>query len=278
MRIYVTGSTGFVGKALIKKLLGLEHDIFPIVRQNSGIHNEILLDLALASEEELFEVFKDADCIIHLAAHANFGKNFNFDTYNINCLANLRLVNVINKLNAHLVFASNALIAGIDVEYITKESPDIPEIPYNISKYLSETYIKTKLSNYTILRIGGIFGLGGPQHLFLNKAIEQVRHGVTLDINDNGLGKRNYIFVEDLCAWIIDIVLSKQIGTVLMAGNDIVSMNDILSTLYKVYLGEYTPFERGSIQGKNQIIHSESPSITFHSYERAFEIMKCELG
>lgn len=278
MRLYITGSTGFVGKVLMKKLLDFDCEIFPIVRKNSGIHNEILLDLACASEEELFEVFKGADCIIHLAAHPNFAKKFDFDTYNINCLANLRLVNVISKLDAHLVFASNALIAGIDVEHITMESPDIPEIPYNISKYISETYIKTKLTNYTILRIGGIFGLGGPQHLFLNKAIEQVKHGVTLDINDNGLGKRNYIFVEDLCGWIIKIVRSKQLGTVLMAGNDIVSMNDILSTLYKVFLGKYIPFKTGSLQGKNQIIHSESSSISIHSYQRAFEIMKYELS
>lgn len=278
MRIYITGSTGFVGKVLIKKLLDFGFEIFPIVRKNSGIPNEILLDLAYASEEELFEVFKGADCIIHLAAHANFGKNFDFDTYNINCLANLRLVNVISKLDAHFVFASNALIAGIDNEYITKESPDIPEIPYNISKYISETYIKTKLSNYTILRIGGIFGLGGPQHLFLNKAIENVKRSVTLDLSDNGLGKRNYIFVEDLCTWIINIVRSKQLGTVLMAGNDIVSMNEILSTLYKVFFGEYIPFKTGSLQGKNQIIHSEGSSITIHSYEGAFEIMKDELS
>jgi len=278
MRIYITGSTGFVGKVLIKKLSDFGYEISPIVRKNSGIHNEILLDLACASEEELFEVFKGADCIIHLAAHANFGRNFDFETYNINCLANLRLVNVISKLDAHLVFASNALIAGIDLEHITKESPDLPEIPYNISKYVSETYIKTKLSNYTILRIGGIFGIGGPQHLFLNKAIEQVRHGVTLDINDNGLGKRNYIFVEDLCAWIIDIVRSKQTGTVLMAGNDIASMSDILSTLYKVFLGDYIPFKTGSLQGKNQVIYSDSSGITIHSYKRAFEIMKYELG
>jgi nucleoside-diphosphate-sugar epimerase len=278
MRIYITGSTGFVGKVLIKKLLDFGFEIFPIVRKNSGIPNEILLDLAYANEEELFDVFKGADCIIHLAAHANFGKNFDFDTYNINCLANLRLVNVISKLDTHLVFASNALIAGIDNEYITKESPDIPEIPYNISKYLSETYIKTKLSNYTILRIGGIFGLGGPQHLFLNKAIENVKRSVTLDLSDNGLGKRNYIFVEDLCEWIISIVRSKQLGTVLMAGNDIVSMNEILSALYKVFLGEDISFKIGSLQGKNQIIHSEVSSITIHSYERAFEIMKNELS
>jgi nucleoside-diphosphate-sugar epimerase len=278
MRIYITGSTGFVGKVLIKKLLDFGFEIFPIVRKNSGIPNEILLDLAYASEEELFDVFKGADFIIHLAAHANFGKNFDFDTYNINCLANLRLVNVISKLDAHLVFASNALIAGIDNEYITIESPDIPEIPYNISKHISETYIKTKLSNYTILRIGGIFGLGGPQHLFLNKAIENVKRSVTLDLSDNGLGKRNYIFVEDLCAWIINIVRSKQLGTVLMAGNDIISMKEILSTLYKVFLGEYIPFKTGSLQGKNQIIQSGGSSITIHSYERAFEIMKYELS
>jgi nucleoside-diphosphate-sugar epimerase len=278
MRIYITGSTGFVGKVLMKKLSDFSFEIFPVVRKNLGLLNEILLDLAFASEEELFGVFKEADCVIHLAANANFGKNFDFDTYNINCLANLRLVNVISKLDAHLVFASNALIAGIDVEYITKESQDIPEIPYNISKYISETYIKTKLLNYTILRIGGIFGLGGPHHLFLNKAIENAKHGIALNINDNGLGKRNYIFVEDLCAWIIDIVRSKQLGTVLMAGNDIAPMNDILSTLYKVFLGEYIPFKTGSLQGKNQIIHPESSSIKIHSYERAFEIMKYELG
>jgi DNA 3'-phosphatase len=57
-----------------------------------------------------------------------------------------KIKNIINGLNIHFIFASNALIAGINQEHISPKSPDNPGIPYNISKYISEQYIAKQVN------------------------------------------------------------------------------------------------------------------------------------
>jgi nucleoside-diphosphate-sugar epimerase len=272
MKVYVTGATGFVGKSLIGLLGSNGHEAFPVVRKNAGFKNEILFDLSTATENEMFEVFKNADCIVHLAAHANFSSTFNSETYNTNCLANLKLINAISRIDVHFVFASNALIAGLSTEQIKVDSADNPDIPYNISKYISENYLESKLKNYSIIRIGGIYGYDGPKHLFLNRLINEAIEGnLDFKITNNGRGERNYIYVKDLCNWIIEIINSRSTGKFLIAGPDTSSISSILKTLNNIFSkGKATISVNDQQRGNHQIIHSSPTPIKLHTYQEAF--------
>lgn len=276
MRIYITGASGFVGKRLVDKFRKKNFEVVPIVRKLTGDDSEIQMDISKASENELFNVFKKSDCIIHLAAYPDFSTNFSHENYQTNCIANFRLINIASQLNIHFIFASNALICGVSSLLIDSETEDSPDIPYNIAKYISEQFLLEKLKKYTILRIGGIYGINGPQHLYLNKAITKLIHDKTPPIiNNNGFGMRNYIYVEDLCEWIYYIVENKIFGKVLMAGPEKLTLKAIFSNLCDVFLGHYNELVfNEQVKGESQIIETRFPNIRLHRYREAFEQMK----
>lgn len=276
MKIYITGASGFVGKRLVNNFRMKGFEVFPVVRNRTSDNSEIQIDLSIATESELYKVFKNADCIIHLAALPDFSINFSYNNYQINCLANLRLINIANQLNIHFVFASNALISGVSSIQINSETEDSPDIPYNIAKYISEMYLVEKIEKYSILRIGGIYGINGPQHLYLNSAITKLIQDKTPPkINNDGLGMRNYIYVEDLCEWIYHIVENKVYGKILMAGPETLTLKDIFSNLCDVFLGNHNDLTYNEhFKGESQIIEFKFPKIKLHRYREAFEQMK----
>jgi nucleoside-diphosphate-sugar epimerase len=279
MRIYITGASGFVGKRLVDNFRKKNFEVVPIVRKRTGDDSEIQIDFSKASENELYNVFNKADCIIHLAAHPDFSTNFSYENYQINCIANLRLINISCQLNIHFVFASNALISGVSSLLINSETKDSPDIPYNIAKYISEQFLVEKLEKYTILRLGGIYGIKGPQHLYLNKAITKLIQDKTSPIiNNDGLGMRNYIYVEDLCEWIYHIVENKIFGKILIAGPETLTLKAIFSNLCDVFLGHYDELKYNEhVKGESQIIETRFPNIKLHRYREAFEQMKINL-
>jgi nucleoside-diphosphate-sugar epimerase len=189
------------------------------------------------------------------------------------------MANFCKKNGIHLVFASNALIAGMHQEFIDAATPDNPEIPYNIAKYISEEYIIENVKSHCILRIGGIYGYRGPSHLFLNRAIElAIGERRLFNIQNDGLGERNYIYVEDLCSWIIDVVKNRTTGKHLVAGGETLPIKEIFSLLNEVFIdGQATFTLDKSLKGRSQIIDAKVPSIEMHSYRMAFIDIKMKL-
>lgn len=279
MKVFVTGGNGFVGSTLIRRLEESGFDTWSVVRQKTWRVKEVVLNLGPCNEDEIFEMLKGADCIVHLAANVDFSSTFVEEIYNINCLANLAIANVMRRLDSHFIFASNALIAGMHEEYISKRSDDNPAIPYNISKYISEQYIIKHLRDYCILRIGGIYGYNGPEHLFLNRAINNaIDNHQILSIQNNGLGRRNYIYIEDLCSWIIHIIINKTSGKFLVAGKEILSLKDIFLHLNNVLLGGKGQLNINLLnKSTDQIIESSPPDIIMHDYQSALNDIKYKL-
>lgn len=279
MKVTVIGGSGFVGRNLVNNLERNGYDTYSINRTSTGREREILMDLNLADEFYIKRQLSNSECVILLAAYPNFGASFDFQTYQTNCLVNLKIINALRNTKTHLIFASNALISGIKLNLIDRNSPDTPEIPYNISKFISEQYIKNNLEYQSILRIGGIYGYDGPKHLFLNKAIiSAINNKIIPSMTDNGSGKRNYIYVDDLSSWILNIINTKTYGTSLIAGKEILSMNSILSTLHDVFIGEGRfKYDIDAPDGLDQVIETDYPTLTFHSYKDAFLNIKNSL-
>jgi nucleoside-diphosphate-sugar epimerase len=279
MKVFVSGANGFVGNTLIRRLEESGFDTWAVVRQKTLRIKEVVLNLGSCSEDEIFEKLEGADCVVHLAANADFSSTFVEEIYNINCLANLAIANVMRRHDSHFIFASNALIAGMHEEYISNMSDDNPAIPYNISKYISEQYIIKRLRNYCILRIGGIYGYNGPEHLYLNRAISHaINNNQLLSINNDGLGRRNYIYVEDLCSWIIHIIRNKTTGKYLIAGKEILSLKDIFLHINNVLLGGEGQLSLNQLgKSTDQIIESTPPDIIMHDYQSALNDIKYKL-
>jgi len=84
-------------------------------------------------------------------------------------LANLALMT-----DAQFIFSSAAIVCGVKAEQITRDTPVDIDTDYGKSKWLAEELVIESGAKHCILRIGGVFGFNGPDHLGLNRIIIDV--------------------------------------------------------------------------------------------------------
>src|SRR5690348_2475871 len=94
MRIAVTGSTGFIGRALCAHLLASGHDVIGVARSrhavdllDRGLIEEPALARALFGAEELAPdvgaVLEGVDLVFHLAGDPSFGDGAHYEQINL---------------------------------------------------------------------------------------------------------------------------------------------------------------------------------------------------
>ncbi len=79
MRIFITGATGFIGRALCLRLIGTGHHVIAWVRDESRASSLLGSDIALASARggaNLREEIARADAVINLAGEPVFGRRW----------------------------------------------------------------------------------------------------------------------------------------------------------------------------------------------------------
>ena len=110
MKVFVTGATGFVGKALINELLNAGHNIVAGVRNYSvelpvEVEQKLVGDLSLLSEQNtIIDTLKKIDVVIHTAARGHIMQDKAADP-----LTEFRKMNV----NATLALAKQSVSAGV---------------------------------------------------------------------------------------------------------------------------------------------------------------------
>lgn len=238
MKILITGSTGFVGKNLVKMLEEHGYEIYHLVRNEKGLKNEFLWDF----KSDLPEVLPQCDAVVHLAAHIHFGQQLDLAQYHVNTVSTMKLTKYARANNSYFILTSTTGVHGNQNSLIKEDTPVKPENHYALSKYMAEEIVKTYVDNYSILRICGIYGIDGPGHLGLNKAISNaVQKGIPPTLKGTGKSRRNYICVLDVAGWIMDLIKNyidhsaknnKNIQEILyIAGNDTLTIEEYLKTI-----------------------------------------------
>ncbi len=245
MKILMTGATSFTGKHLLTTLLSSGDTVFHLVRNKRGIDNEFLWNFKDAVPKEI----PACDVVIHLAAYVDFSMPLNVEQYHVNTISTLKLSAYAKSSRAYFILASMSGVHGTHFNTVDEETPIAPETHYALSKYLAEEIIKTYVDDYSILRLCGIYGINGPAHLGLNRAITSaVNLGIVPVLNGSGEGKRNYICVLDAVLWILHLIKqyeakrsarSEKIQeTLYLAGPEIMTIEQYLQMIVDVILPE----------------------------------------
>lgn len=276
MRILMTGSTGFTAKCLLPMLVDSGYEIWHLVKNKKGFKNEFVWDFISA----LPECLPPCDIVIHLAAHVNFGQNLEITQYNVNTVSTIKLAGYSRDHNAYFIFASMVGVHGTQYAVIDQDTPIKPENHYALSKYLAEEVVKTYLDNYSILRICGIYGLDGPEHLGLNRAISNAVHKKKVPVlMGSGKEKRNYICVQDVAQWILylvkeynNIAHSPEAGTkeiLYLAGPELLTIEDYLKLIVKVVLPGMELERTDGTESQDLVVRAASApfsQLTFEKY------------
>lgn len=234
MKWLITGGCGFLGTALIRRLLQQDgHAIRVLDNLCTGTREDLA---QLAAYEELSEddidgapkvvelvvgdilnnnlalkITQGCDIIVHLAANTGVGPSV--ENPRADMLANV--IGTFNYLEAarinkipRFIFASSCAPVGEVEPPMHEELPPHPVSPYGASKLAGEGYCSAYKRTFGIdtvmLRFGNVYGPGSVhKSSVVAKFIRRALVGEALEIYGDGSQTRDFIYIDDL----IDAVL-----------------------------------------------------------------------
>ena len=203
-RILITGSNGFLGQELVKKLKKLNYCVFEFSRKNK---KDIL-------QKKSFDKFKNIDTVFHLAAvvgYVNVAKNIEL-AYKTNVLGTINVLEFCQRQKAKLLFPST-FVYGSPFDKKKKETDSVdPANFYTYSKYLGELYCRLFAEKYqvdtVIARTANAYGPNQPKQYIIPLLIESFKKGKKLVLTDAD-AKRDYLFIDDLASAYIALAKTK---------------------------------------------------------------------
>jgi len=217
MRILITGASGYVGSALIQRLLELEQDeiyaldLHPIPKELTRGVKLIKQDLTRYDELNRRLEETDVDVVVHLAAKIT-GKPY--EIMKANVIGTSNLLEITSRKHPRLVVvASTAAQLYRNAQYvpIDEKHPVTPVTPYGLSKYLMEKIVHYYHRVYglptLIFRQTNVYG-PAPNQKFtvINKFVEQSVNPSSITIYGDGKQVRNFIHINDLTEYYVKAI------------------------------------------------------------------------
>ena len=255
-RILVTGATGFIGSAIANRLEEVGYQVTRTTRKltEKDDAGKLYLDLSIPETIYVLAGHHHFDAIVHFGAHIGWSGETEEELFSTNVIASGLLAKLARNTNSQFIFASAAMVCGVKAEKITLDCPVNPDTPYGKSKWLAEELVKASGTKYCILRIGGVFGLNGPNHLGLNRALRDALNYKAPQLRGTGDAKRNYIYLWDITETILHIIQNNIMGTHLLAGSENVSIRSMLEEVCNVFMPGICPEQCPEGDTTNQII------------------------
>jgi nucleoside-diphosphate-sugar epimerase len=194
--LLITGSNGFIGKALVKKLTGIGWEVFGF----DVTEGDIAEEGSLSSLEN-----KDISYVIHLAGKTfvpeSWSRTFSF--YRTNVLGTENVLEFCRKTGAGLTYVSSYLYGTPEYLPIDENHPLKAYNPYSHSKLIAEEICRYYKDQFkvclSILRPFNVYGPGQSDLFLIPEMIKKMMDPGTSFVDVMDLSpKRDYIFVDDL--------------------------------------------------------------------------------
>ena len=224
MKILITGSSGFIGFHLSKKLLDKGHKVYGYDSMNN--YYDVRLKKArynilkkyknfsftknkLENKNSLEKVFKKfkPSIVIHLAAQA--GVRYSIEKPRVYLDSNINgtynIIEVSKKLNVkHLIMASSSSVYGANKKIPFKET-DKTETQLSIyaatkksNESMAHSYSNIWKLPITMLRFFTVYGPWGRPDMALFKFTKGILENKKIDIYNNGKMYRDFTYVDDI--------------------------------------------------------------------------------
>ena len=297
MKIVVTGSAGFIGFHISKKLLqDKKNTIIGIDSISSYYSTQIKRKrLALLNKnknfkfikanlikknkiENIFEKFKP-NIVLHIAGQPGVLYSFkNPNSYKINnTKATKTICAVSKKFNVKkFIFASSSSVYGDQKKFPIKESfIKKPKNYYAKTKLICEEIIKKTFlfsnTKFLIFRFFTIYGPYGRPDMFIHKLLDCIKLGKKISLHNKGQNFRDFTYIDDVVKIFmhaiknniksntLNICRSKPIKTITLV--------DLIEKIYKKSSNKnLTGFIRGEMlktHGSNNLLKKNIKNLKF---------------
>ncbi len=232
MRILVTGTAGFVGFHLARRLIADGHEVVgvdgmttyydvklkearhAILKRHNGFSEQILMLEDMAALTRVAEAFQP-EVIVHLAAQA--GVRYSLE--NPRAYVESNLVGTFNVMEAartlavkHLLLASTSSVYGANqvMPFVETERADHPLTLYAATKkateQMSHSYSHLWDIPTTAFRFFSVYGPWGRPDMALFKFVKGMLNDTPIDVYNNGVMERDFTYIDDLVEAIVRLV------------------------------------------------------------------------
>jgi nucleoside-diphosphate-sugar epimerase len=238
----VTGGAGFIGRWVVKRLLGDGHRVWILdnlsngqkenIREFEGDKNlagVIYGDIKdIRTVERIFE--NRLDICYHLAASINVQDSIDDPrtTFKNDVVGTFNVLEQCRRQNTKMVFMSTCMVydRATDEAGIAENHPTKPASPYAGSKIAGENMVLSYWHAYKLpvvvarpFNTYGPFqksgGEGGVVAIFIKRNLE----GLDLNIYGDGTQTRDFLFVEDCADFVVECGYSDKVnGEIVNAG------------------------------------------------------------
>ncbi len=251
--VLITGGTGFIGFALVKRLISLGYRVRVISRslefdtdfeqylsETPGSKLEVLAR-DIRSAASIKDAFKDVDTVIHSAAMLNTVAPYSeFREANVTSTRNICELCLEFEVS-RLVYVSTCDVFGLPQKNsVISESSQYRgwSEPYADTKIEASREVKSFQSrglNYTIIYPGWVYGPG--DKAFLPSILEMIQSGI-MPVWDGGRYKIGMVYIDDIIDGFI-LALEKKEGInedfLILDDAPRMNMEEICSYLGRLY-------------------------------------------
>ena len=231
MQFLVTGSAGFIGFSVAKKLLEDGHNVVGVDNHNDYYDPKIKDSrLTILTNNDSYSHYKEdipnkkqvddifnttkPECVINLAAQA--GVRYSLE--NPDAYIKSNIVGFINILEAcrnnkvgHLVYASSSSVYGANTKlpFSIHDNIDHPVSLYAASKKSNELMAHTYSHLFNLpttgLRFFTVYGPWGRPDMALFKFTKAIINGEKIQVFNNGNHERDFTYIDDIVEGIIRV-------------------------------------------------------------------------
>ncbi|PTI27875.1 protein CapI [Mammaliicoccus vitulinus] len=223
MKILITGTAGFIGSHLSKKLISQGHEVVGIDNINDyydvtikedrlksiGTENFTFYKINLEDDASMDEIFKNEkpNVVINLAAQA--GVRYSLE--NPRAYIDSNIVGFTNILECsrhhkveHLIYASSSSVYGANTSkpFSTSDNIDHPLSLYAATKKSNELMAHTYSHLYNLpttgLRFFTVYGPWGRPDMALFKFTKAIVNDEAIDVYNHGKMMRDFTYVDDI--------------------------------------------------------------------------------
>ena len=209
MRVLITGSNGFIGKNVYKKLTAID-DVGSITCIEKDYMNHIGWETILA------EAVEQTDFILHIGAISDTMLSNPNEMLKYNYAFSKELFDLAEIYEKLVVYSSSAANTG---------DKGLPSNIYGWSKYVTEQYGMSKVTNFVALRYFNVYGPGEEHKGNMASVAYQSWKKGTFKLFP-GEPKRDFVYIDD----VVDATLYPV-------------FNEVPKGVYEVGTGESRTFE-----------------------------------
>lgn len=232
MRILVTGSAGFIGFHLAKRLLEDGHEVIGLDNLNAYYDVQLKQDrLAILALHPRFYFYRldlvdrtgmaglfqkeKLDIVVHLAAQA--GVRYSLE--NPHAYIDSNLIGFTNILEGcrhngvkHLVYASSSSVYGANtaMPFSVHHNVDHPISLYAATKKANELMAHTYATLYKLpctgLRFFTVYGPWGRPDMALFLFTKAILEGRPIDVYNNGKMRRDFTYIDDIIEGVVRVM------------------------------------------------------------------------